>query len=50
VPLEKGDHIIEFHYRPLSFSLGMWISLLTCLIIGIYGIYGVYMKMKRKKR
>ncbi len=46
VPLEKGDHIIEFHYKPLSFRLGMWISLATCFMIGIYV---VYITMRRKR-
>jgi hypothetical protein len=45
VPLDKGDHIVEFHYKPFSFLLGMWISLSTCIVIGIFGFF-VFVKRK----
>jgi hypothetical protein len=31
--VEAGQHEIEFGYRPLSFTFGLWTSILVCLII-----------------
>lgn len=35
VPLPKGSHVIEFWYSPRSFSLGLIVSVLTLLGIGV---------------
>ncbi len=29
VTLSQGDHLVEFHYRPLSFTIGLALSLVT---------------------
>ncbi len=39
VYLEKGNHIVKFRYEPLSFKIGMWISLLTLCGIIIFFLY-----------
>ncbi|MDI6735665.1 MAG: YfhO family protein [bacterium] len=39
VYLEKGNHIVKFQYEPLSFKIGMWISLLTLCGIIIFFLY-----------
>ncbi len=33
VAIEAGQHTIDFYYRPLSFTFGLWTSIITCLII-----------------
>jgi hypothetical protein len=33
VAVEAGSHEIEFHYRPFTFTFGLWTSFVTCLII-----------------
>ncbi len=35
IPLTPGNHLIHFLYRPLSFRLGAWISLVTLLAITV---------------
>ena len=46
VPLSAGKHIIEFHYSPLSFKLGLLISFLTVLLL----IIGFNIKKKANDR
>ena len=33
IALEAGQHTIDLYYRPLTFTFGLWISAITCLII-----------------
>lgn len=33
VEVEAGPHNVTFYYRPLSFTIGLWTSSITCLII-----------------
>ena len=37
--LEKGDHVVQFKYRPLSFIIGAIISSLSLLIAVVFAIY-----------
>jgi len=37
--LEKGDHIVQFKYRPLSFIIGVIISSLSLLVAVVSAIY-----------
>lgn len=39
VYLEKGTHLVKFRYEPLSFKIGLCISLLTLLGIAIFFLY-----------
>ncbi len=39
VYLEKGNHLVKFRYEPLSFKIGLWISLLTFCGIIIFLLY-----------
>jgi len=43
VPVGSGKHIIEFFYKPLSFTVGFWISLISVIFVIIKVI-----KMTRK--
>lgn len=36
VYLNKGDHSVDFIYDPLSFKIGLWITIITSLFILIY--------------
>jgi hypothetical protein len=38
LPLEKGQHQVEFVYRPTSFLLGVAISVMTILILILFGL------------
>jgi hypothetical protein len=33
VPVPAGEHVIRFEYRPLSFRLGVWLALLTLMVM-----------------
>lgn len=33
IEISKGNHIVKFVYKPFSFSLGLWISLLSFIIL-----------------
>ena len=47
VHLEKGKHLIKFVYDPLSFKIGMYLTLSTLLlIIGYLGWYGLSKRAK----
>ena len=35
VPIAPGTHTVEFSYEPLSFRIGVWVSVLTLLGIGV---------------
>jgi len=43
VYLKQGNHIVKFKYEPLSFKIGMWISLLTLCSIIIFFLYLRYL-------
>lgn len=36
IPVQPGDHTIEMHYWPKGLTLGILVSSVTCLSIGIY--------------
>lgn len=38
VPVETGQHEIIFYYTPGSFRLGLWLSGVTWLAVGIFGL------------
>ncbi len=40
VRLESGKHRIEFEYRPWSFTLGAWISGLSCVLVILISAVG----------
>ena len=42
VYLEKGNHLVKFQYEPLSFKIGLCISLLTLLSIAIFFLFRRY--------
>lgn len=44
VPLNAGMHQVDFAYRPASFLLGLWISLLTCVSLLVYRILPMFLK------
>jgi hypothetical protein len=39
VYLDKGTHFVEFKYKPISYTLGSWISILTALSILLFYLY-----------
>lgn len=39
VAVEAGTHDIVFKYRPRSFTIGLWISMITLLAVVVMGIY-----------
>ena len=39
LPLPAGSHFVRFEYNPLSFRLGITISLLT--LVGLIGLFGI---------
>ncbi len=52
--LEKGDHVVEFKYEPESFQKGLYLSLITAVILLGILVWGVISekrgKSKRKTR
>ncbi len=48
VHLEKGKHLVKFVYYPLSFKIGMYLSLSTLVGIMIYFIWHRFFKGGRK--
>lgn len=46
VRLEPGEHLIKFEYRPWSFTLGVWLSGLSCGLVIVITI----VKHKRRAR
>ncbi len=38
IPLKAGEHEIKFIYSPISFKIGMLVSLLTLIGIAVYFI------------
>jgi len=49
--LEPGSHTIEFKFAPASFKLGLWISLVTLIILlAILGSTGYAMWRKSRKK
>jgi uncharacterized membrane protein YfhO len=49
VPLDLGRHVVEFRYRPLSFSIGLAISLVTAAILSGLVVY-ISVVRRRKRR
>lgn len=45
--LEAGDHLVEFRYQPLSFVIGLTISLVTLLGIGLWS---TLLALKNRRR
>jgi hypothetical protein len=39
VPVDPGHHTVEFHFRPASFRLGLWVSLATAWV-GLIALVG----------
>jgi len=39
VPLSAGEHIVEFRYRPRSFTLGLYISLAFLAAVSIWSVF-----------
>jgi uncharacterized membrane protein YfhO len=48
VYLEKGQHIVEFKYDPLSYKIGKIITLIALIGIFIYFIFYFKKDIKRK--
>ncbi len=42
VAVEAGQHNINFYYQPLSFTIGLWTSTTTCLIIVLIIGYRIF--------
>lgn len=43
VELEAGKHMVEFSYKPKSFAIGKWVSLITFVLLVLYiFIYSIY--------
>jgi hypothetical protein len=40
VSLEQGRHVVEFRYNPLSFRIGLAISLVTAAVLCAMAVYG----------
>ncbi len=47
--LKPGAHKIEFRFAPTSFALGMWISIVTLLLLLSLLITTLYVRMKDRK-
>jgi hypothetical protein len=46
VALPKGDHLVEFHYSPLSFTIGLTVSLVTLCSLLVFMIKGVVFRKR----
>ncbi len=49
VPLPAGDHLVEFRYQPLSFTIGLTLSLITFCGM-IVGCYFTFIEKRRLQR
>ena len=47
VPLSAGEHVVDFRYRPRSFTIGLAISLLTVSIIVVSSIVFALLERRR---
>ena len=43
VYLDKGKHEIEFVFEPLTYRVGLWVSLITVILIALYFMIRVLM-------
>jgi uncharacterized membrane protein YfhO len=46
IPLTRGEHLLRVEYRPLSFVIGAWISVIAWL--GLGGLFALLWTGKRK--
>lgn len=47
VYLDAGQHEIKFVYDPLSFKVGLWITIITALLLCIVVLYKIKSKLQR---
>lgn len=47
--LKPGDHKIEFRFAPSSFALGLWISVITLILLLSLLLTTIYFKIKYRK-
>ena len=50
VQLSAGTHTVEFRYEPLSFEIGLAISLFSLLILTVISLGLVYVRFRRQDR
>jgi hypothetical protein len=46
--LERGKHVVEFRYSPLSFRIGLAISLATVAALLGFGVAGIVLQRRRR--
>lgn len=48
ISVDKGYHKIRFEYKPLSFVIGVWISIFSWIIFVFFWIFTTHIKKKNK--
>lgn len=46
IPLNRGDHLFRMVYKPISFTIGAIISIISCLLYGV--LLGYWYRCQRK--
>ncbi|MGB9876478.1 MAG: hypothetical protein ACPLPS_01770 [bacterium] len=47
VPVPKGTHILSFFFRPFAYKFGLYISLLSCLLLALLFSFKIFLKNRR---
>ncbi|HWP47506.1 MAG TPA: YfhO family protein [Candidatus Limnocylindrales bacterium] len=50
VKIPKGEHVVQFRYEPTSYKLGLFLTLLTLLISGVWICAHFFQKVRIQKR
>jgi len=49
VYLDKGQHTVKFIYNPVSFRFGLWITVITALLLSVLVLYRIKSNLKGRK-